>query len=162
LSTERAHPLEQFRREFDTLFDRFFGGFPAPFDPEFGQMRWWDFGVEDQGSEVVVRAELPDFEEKDLDVQLHDNLLTIRAEKQQEDGQEHRSRSFRCTVTLPSGADPDKVTATYRNGVLELHVPKTEQAQGRRIPVQGQQAVSGPAKGQSETAPAQGGKKKAS
>ena len=75
LATERAHPLEQFRREFDTLFDRFFGGFPAPFEPEFGPMRWWDFGVEDQGNEVVVRAELPGFEEKDLDVQLHDNLL---------------------------------------------------------------------------------------
>src|SRR5437588_489070 len=54
LATERLYPLEQFRREFDTLFDRFFGGFPVPFDPEFGQMRWWDFGVEDQGNEGVV------------------------------------------------------------------------------------------------------------
>ncbi len=61
-----------------------------------------------------------------------------------------------------SGADPDKVTATCRNGVLELHVPKAEQAQGRRIPIQGQQAVSGPAKGQPETPAAQGGEKKAS
>ncbi len=162
LATERAHPLEQFRREFDTLFDRFFGGFPAPFEPEFGQMRWWDFGVEDQGNEVVVRAELPGFEEKDLDVQLHDNLLTIRADKQQENGEERRSSSFRRTVTLPSGTDPDKVTATYRNGVLEMHVPKTEQAKGRRIPIQGQQAIAGPAQGQSQTPAAQGGKKKAS
>ena len=162
LSTERAHPLDQFRREFDSLFDRFFGGFPAPSESEFGPMRWWDFGVEDQGNEVVVRAELPGFEEKDLDVQLHDNLLTIRAEKEQEDGQERHSRSFRRTVTLPSGTDPDKVTATYRNGVLEMHVPKTEQAKGRRIPIQGQQALSGPAKAQSETPAAQGGKNKAS
>jgi hypothetical protein len=61
-----------------------------------------------------------------------------------------------------SGADPDKVAATYRNGVLELHVPKAEQAQGRRIPIQGQQAVSGPAEGQPETPAAQGGEKKAS
>ena len=40
LATERAHPLEQFRREFDTLFDHFFGGPLAPFDPEFGPRRW--------------------------------------------------------------------------------------------------------------------------
>jgi HSP20 family protein len=155
-----GHPLEQFRREFDMLFDRFFGGFPMPFDSEFGQMRLWDFGVENQDSEVVVRAELPGFDEKDLDVQCHDNLLTIRAEKQQQDGQERRSSSFRRTVALPSGTDPDKVTATYRNGVLELHVPKSEQTHGRRIPVQGQPALAGPPKGQSETA--QGAKKKAS
>ena len=62
-------------------------------------MRWWEFGVEVQGNEVVVRAELPDFEEKDLDVQLHDNLLTIRAERQEENGQERRSSSFRRTIT---------------------------------------------------------------
>jgi HSP20 family molecular chaperone IbpA len=61
------------------LFDHFYGGFPALFDPEFGRMRWRDLGVEDRGNEVVVRAEPPGFEEKDLDVQLHDNLLTIRA-----------------------------------------------------------------------------------
>jgi HSP20 family protein len=126
LSTEGAHPLELFRREFDFLCDRSFGGFPAPFETGFSQLRRWDFGVEDRGHEVVVRAELPGFEEEDLEVQLHDNLLTIRAEKQQEDDQERRSSSFRRTVTLPPGTDPDKVTATYRNGVLELHVPKVE------------------------------------
>jgi HSP20 family protein len=152
VSTERAQPLDQFRREFDMLFDRFFGGSLAPFDAEIGQMRWWDFSMDDRGNEVVVKAELPGFEEKDLDVQLNDNLLTIRAEKQEENGQEQRYGSFRRTVTLPFGTDPDKVTATYRNGVLEMHVPKTEQAQGRRIPIKGQQPVSGSAKGQSETA----------
>ncbi len=118
LSTERAHPLEQFRREFDTLFDRFFGGFPEPFDREFGEMRRWDFGMEDRGNELVVRAEMPGFEEKDLDVQLHDNVLTIRAERQEGDGDERRSSSFRRTVTLPAGTDADQVTATYHNGVL--------------------------------------------
>ena len=110
-------------------------------------------------------AELPGFEEKDLDVQLQDNLLTIRAEKQQENGEERHSSSYRRAVMLPSGTDPDKVTAMYSNGVLELHVPKAEQAQGRRIPVQGPQAGSGPTKGrkaQPEMATSLGGKKNAS
>jgi len=98
-------PLEQFRREFDSLFDRFFGGSPVPFDLEFGPSPWWDFGVEDQSNEVVVRAELPGFKERDLDVQLHDNLLTIRAEKQQQDGQERRSRSF-CRTRCPPAPTP--------------------------------------------------------
>jgi HSP20 family protein len=160
LWTSRAQPLERFRREFDTLFDRFFGGFPVPLDPELNQMQRWDFNVDDQDKEVVVRAELPGFGEKDLDVQLHDNMLTIRAEKQQENGEDRRSLSFHRTVTLPSGIDADKVTATYRNGVLEMHIPKTEQAKGRRIPIQGEQSTGHPLKGQPETA--HGGKKKAS
>lgn len=75
-------------------------------------MRWWDFGVDEQGNEVAFRAELPSFEEKDLDVQLYDNRLTIRAEKEDEESQQRRFRSFHRTATLPSGTDADQVTAT--------------------------------------------------
>ena len=95
-----------------------------------------------------------------VDVELSNNVLTIQAEKQQKNGEERRSTSFRRTVTLPTGTNPDKVTASYRHGVLELHIPKTEASRGKRIPVQGQRAVSGPTKEHSQTPPAQGAKKR--
>jgi HSP20 family protein len=133
------HPLESFRRQFDALFDQFFGGALAPFGEEgFGRPHW-GLDVQDRDREVVVRAEVPGFDEKDLDVQLNNDELTIRAEKQQKgDGQERYSRYYR-TVTLPPGIDAEKAQATYHNGVLELHLPRTEQGRGKRIPIQARQ-----------------------
>src|SRR5438093_1003609 len=113
LSTQRTHPLAQFRQEFDALFDRLLGGWPAPFEHDFGPRRFWDFDVAEGDKEVVVRAELPGFEEKDVDVQLHDNLLTVKAEKQAQAEGEQRYGSYCHTVTLPPGINPDKATATY-------------------------------------------------
>src|SRR5205814_1277640 len=126
LSTQRMQPLEQFRRDFDALFDRVFGGL-APFEQEFEPTRLWDFDVNEGDKEVVVRAELPGFNEKEVDVQLNDNMLTVKAEKQEKKDGEERYGSYRRTVTLPSGIDADKATANYRNGVLEMHLPRKEQ-----------------------------------
>src|SRR5947208_2414159 len=101
VSVEKTHPLEQFRREFDVLFDRFFSDWPAPFEPEAAGVRMWDFDVSDSDNEVIVKAELPGFDDKDLDVQVNDNLLTIKAEKQRKGDGEREYRSFRRTITLP-------------------------------------------------------------
>jgi HSP20 family protein len=107
-----SHPLVQFRRDFNALFDRFFGGsWPVPFGQEdfLGPMRTWDFGVTEGDKELIVRAELPGFDENDLDVQLQDNILTIRAEKQQKGDGSQDFCSFYRRVTLPPGVDPDQV-----------------------------------------------------
>jgi len=122
------------RREFDTLFNRFFGGWPAWSDATDG----WGLDMEDAGAEVVVRAEAPGFQPADFDVQASGDLLTIKAERKEEgegkDAQRRWSRLQR-TVTLPAGVDSSKVDARYVNGVLELHLPKTPEAQPRRIEV---------------------------
>lgn len=140
----QQHPLDLFRREMDSLFARFFGGgWPAPFEEDFGQMRGWGFDVDENDKEIVVRADVPGFEENELDVRLDNDVLTIKAEKEQKgDGQEEY-RSFFRQVSLPSGIDAEKVQAGYRNGVLELHIPRPEGSRAKRIPVQGQQAGSG-------------------
>jgi len=140
VATHRATPFDQLRSEFESVFDRFFGNWPLPFESDFGEMRWWDFDTKETDKEIVVRAEMPGFDANDLDVQLRDNVLTIQAEKRQEGGQEESFNSFRRTVTLPSGVNAEKAQATYRNGVLELHIPKTEESHGKRIAVQGQTA----------------------
>jgi HSP20 family protein len=142
------HPLDLLHTQMDELFDRFFGGPFSLFDEEREPMRFWDINVTENGKEIVVRAEMPGFEEKDLDVQLQDDRLVIKAEREQtSDGQEEY-RSFSRTLTLPPGIDAEKTQASYRNGVLELHLTRPEGGQPTRIRVQGQQAGTSQSQGQ--------------
>jgi HSP20 family protein len=133
--TRADNPYALFRQEFDTLFDRVFGRMPMNAGWENG----WGLDVEDKEKEYCVRAEAPGFEAKDFDIQLMGDQLVIRAEEKKETkegeakGVEHRT--FERWVTLPGGTDPNKVEARYRNGVLEIHLPKTPEAQARRIEV---------------------------
>jgi HSP20 family protein len=137
---QRQYPVDQFHREMDTLFDRFFGGGLASFGEDMGQMRMWDFGMTENENEIVVRAEMPGFDEKELDVRLENDVLTIRAEKEQKGEGREEYRSFFRQVSVPAAIDAEKVKASYRNGVLELHIPRPEQSKARRINVQGHPA----------------------
>jgi HSP20 family protein len=133
-------PFQLMRSEFESLFDRVFGNFPISWSDGWDMSRRWSTDVEEKENEVVVRAELPGFDAKDINVQLTDNILTLEAKrtcgegKEKEDGTRdycHVRRSF----TLTSGLDAEKVEATYRNGVLELHIPRLPEAQPRRIEI---------------------------
>jgi HSP20 family protein len=90
----------------------------------------------------VLRAELPGIDpEKDVEVSLENDMLTIRGERREETKEKNRREfhygSFRRTVSLPKGADADNITASYTDGVLEVRVPTTtEVAPSVRIPVQ--------------------------
>ena len=143
LATRTDNPLLRLRDEFDTLFDRFFGNVPAPWGGDWGGWGGLGLDVEDQGKEVVVRAEAPGFEAEEFDVQVSGNVLTIRAEQKHEEGKEgeqryvSRRRSFHRTFTLPAGVTADNVQARYRNGVLEVRLPKSEEALPKRIEVKG-------------------------
>lgn len=140
LTSHRGSSFNVLRNQFDELFDRFFGNMPiAPFDEDFGSLRMWDFDVSENDKEITVRAELPGFEPDDLQVEINNNVLTIEAKKRTEERGEVSYRDFRRTVTLPQGVDPQNVQANYRHGVLELHIPRSEAARGRRIPIQGDQ-----------------------
>lgn len=98
----------------------------------------------EQGNEYCIKVDLPGMREQDIEVRVtDDNMLTISGERQEEThkgrhGYEYTERAygaFTRSVELPGRIDPNKVVADFRNGVLELHVPKTEAAQGRRIPL---------------------------
>ena len=131
-------PLDLFRREFASLFDRAFGGWPVPAEMPWEMTEPWGFEMEEGEREIVLRAELPGFEASELEVTLRDNLLTLRAEHREpaEEGKaERRHARLERTVMLPPGFEPEKVEARYRNGVLEIHVPRTPEAQPRRIEV---------------------------
>jgi HSP20 family protein len=134
-------PLGLMRREFASLFDRFFGGFPIPFEVAREEPpTYWGLDLVEEPNEVVVKAEMPGFEPGEIEVLVTGEMLTIRAEhkaKKEGKGKEEPPtlRHVERTVTLPAGTDKEKVEAVYRNGVLEVHFPKTPEAKGRRIEV---------------------------
>jgi HSP20 family protein len=97
----------------------------------------------DEDGQFVLTAELPGVEPNDVNVELEGNLLTIRGEKKLE--REHKDEhvhvaerhygSFERSFTLPSGADPDKIEADFRQGILKLRIGKRPEARGRKIEV---------------------------
>jgi HSP20 family protein len=137
LARREDNPFALMRREFDDLFDRVFGSWPLA---EVGAPGW-GLDLEDAGDAFVVRAEAPGFEPGDFDVQVTGDALHVVAEhKEEEPGKEGEARAsrygrFERWVSLPPGTDRDKVEARYRNGVLEVRLPKTKEALGRRVEV---------------------------
>jgi len=144
---ERSHalaprigdPLRLFRDEFDELFDRFLERWPLVEEGERFPPTW-GLDVDEKGKEVTIRAEIPGFDAADLDVRVSGDLLTIQAEHKTEKGKEGEEKAERYakvsrSVTLPPGTETDKVEATYRNGILELKMPKKPEEAGRKIPV---------------------------
>lgn len=130
-------PFRLIGEEFENLFGRFLGQSPwTALTQGWNQFSGWGTDVHDNGNEVVVRAELPGFDVKDIDVNLTDNVLTIEAKHAHGEGEENGNqncRQARRAFTLPTGLDAEKIEAVYRNGVLELHVPRLPSAQSRKI-----------------------------
>jgi len=135
-----ANPFALMRRDLDSLFDGFFGRWsPDLLDlPEYPVVRGlkWD----ETDKEVVIRAETPGFELADFDIVVTGDVLTIAAMHKAVKAEEKKAKEERLTelkryVTLPPGVDVSKIEAFYRNGILEIHLPKTPEASGRRIEV---------------------------
>ena len=94
---------------------------------------------------VMVKAEVPGMDPKEIQLSLEDQLLTLKGEKKQEkeekDEKEHYYRSERSygafvrTVRLPATVDGSKVTATFKNGLLKVTLPKAATAKGTTIPI---------------------------
>ena len=99
--------------------------------------------VHEDDKVVVVTAELPGLEKKDVEINLTDSRLTLKGEKKKtekkdEDGFSYKERfygAFTRVIDLPSQVKPDKAKASFKNGVLEIRVPKTEETQRRRFNV---------------------------
>jgi HSP20 family protein len=138
----REHtPFELLRREFGPLFDRAIPGWLAPFETAWVETEPWRFDMEETDHEFVVRAEVPGFEPKELEVRLTGGVLTMRAEHAEAAPAEanapveRRHSVWERTVTLPPGIVAEKVEARCHNGVLEVHVPKAPELAPRRIEV---------------------------
>jgi HSP20 family protein len=129
------NPFEWFRREFPPLFGRAFPARLIPFELPWETPRGLE--MEEKENEYVVRAEVPGFEARELEVNLTGNMLTIRAEhgKGTEAAAEGPYARLERIVTLPMGVNPEAVEARYHNGVLEVHLPWTAERLPRRVEV---------------------------
>ena len=143
------HPLVTLRDEVDRLFDDFFTGFAAPVfrrrrleaDPwrRFQGMFEGTFpiaDVDERENEYRITAELPGMSEKDIDIGLAGDLLTLHGEKKEEHEEKGKNRyvserrygSFQRSFTVPEDADAEKVAADFKNGVLTITLPKRPDA----------------------------------
>jgi len=142
-------PWDEMDRAFDTLMHR---GWFRPFHemfPGWTSERDFDFRMPkvdmvDNEEEVLVRAELPGVDKKDLDVNISGRMLTIKGETKREEkeqkGEYYRSEisrgSFSRTLQLPAEVDEKTVKASFMNGMLEVHLPKTQKLEKQKITVE--------------------------
>lgn len=134
------HPLEDLRRDLTSLVDRFRQGLSEGLEPWFDRQRFWGLDVRDEGQEMVVEAEAPGFEAEDFDIEIRSHHLIIKAERQEETTEKQvrslRVGHFERAVPVPSEIDASRIQATYKNGVLEVRLPRSGGEQRTRIPVQ--------------------------
>ncbi len=140
---EDREPVWSLQREMNRLIDDFFG--PRPSRGGWGDQEMFlpPVDIRETNDKVIVEAELPGIDPKDVDIRVEGNSLVIRGERKQEKEEKERGyhrveRSygrFERELELPSGADPQKVEATYTNGVLTIEMAKKEEAKPKSIQV---------------------------
>jgi HSP20 family protein len=140
--TGSSNPFMTLQREIDRLFDDFTRGFPSPFAGSSSTLMP-SMDVTETDKDIEITAELPGLEEKDVQINLADNLLTIRGEKKAQKEEKDKNYrlversygSFERTMELPDGVDPDAIKASIAKGVLKVTAPKPAPAQIKRIDV---------------------------
>ena len=133
--------LDTFRREMDSLFERFMGG--RPFTRRLREEWLPSVDISETKNDLVVKAELPGLDPKDIDVSITGNVLTIKGEKKEEKEEKDEQRhymeryhgSFQRSFQLPAEVKSDKIDASFDKGVLKVTLPKTEQAKKKEIEI---------------------------
>lgn len=130
-------------RDMETYFNRFLGDIGNDFP--FGDRTWTPaVDLRETEDEYIVHADLPGMKKEDIDIEVVEDVVTIKGERKQESEQKsgnfHRVErnygSFLRAVEIPGGFAADNVTATFDNGVLEVKLPKRDEQKPRSIKVQ--------------------------
>ncbi len=138
LPSRYQDPFQSFRTEVDRLFDNFLGGgFPSLTGlrqgfPSASQMMTPTLDVKENEKEIVVKADLPGLDEKDINLTVHNGVLSLRGEKKSEHTDERENYhvmersygSFQRSIRLPETIDEDKAEARFDKGVLTITLPK--------------------------------------
>lgn len=153
-SRDLFHELFDFRRDFDQMFSRLLGSWPgrstlrtAPDATASALLPAVNTYVDKNSKNFHVQVALPGVDPKNVEIQLQGDMLSIRA--QQETKRENTEANyiyreisygaFERDIELPEGVDRDKISAEFRNGVLEIAAPISVAALPRRIEVKGGQ-----------------------
>ena len=137
------HDLSNIREEMNRLFDDFFTGWP---ERRRGLLEGeWapSIDVAETDEDIVITAELPGVDQKGVDITIVDDVLTLKGEKKEEkevkEKNYHRIErsygTFQRSISLPTGVKADKAKATYKDGVLQITVPKAEEAKPKQIKI---------------------------
>jgi HSP20 family protein len=141
LTMYRPISIESALDDFDRLVGSFFG--ESPLAPA-SYSRVPAVDVRESADGYTVEADLPGYDENGVEVHVEGRTLTIASKKeektQKDDGRyvihERRSAAFRRSFSLPEDADPESISASFKNGVLELSVKKREEAKRRVVKIE--------------------------
>ncbi|WP_208426574.1 MULTISPECIES: Hsp20/alpha crystallin family protein [Salinibacter] len=133
--------IRDLQREVDSIFDQFFG---RGSDDDTSAVWAPRTDLSETDDAFHIRLDVPGMTKDDIAINLQNNTLTVsgeRSSERQEDGEEYvrverAFGNFHRTFTLPDAVDPDRVEATYDEGVLAINVPKTETSTRRQIEIQ--------------------------
>src|SRR5271157_4919555 len=154
LPSRYQDPFQSFRTEIDRLFDSFLGGggFPSLTSfrqglPAAAQGMTPTLDVKENEKEIVVKADLPGMDEKDINLTIHNGLLSLRGEKKSEHTDERENYhvmersygSFQRSIRLPETINEDKAEARFDKGVLTITLPKRPEMVGaqKKIEIKG-------------------------
>ena len=133
--TRYQDPFQSFRTEMDRLFDSFLGGMPSltGFRQGFTEAQMTPtLDVKENEKEIIVKADLPGMVEKDINLTIHNGVLSLRGEKKSEHTDQRENYhvmersygSFQRSIRLPETIDEDKAEARFDKGVLTITLPK--------------------------------------
>ena len=141
---EPVRELNTIQNEMNRMFNTFFDPPTSPGNGPSHGRRWIPaMDLVETAEDFVLRADLPGLSEGDVNIELEDNVLTISGQRKSEHEErkegyyrvERASGSFSRSLTLPEGVDPEKISANFSNGVLEVRVPKPEQRKPRKVTI---------------------------
>jgi len=140
---EPVRELSSLQNEMNRVFNTFFDA-PTP-GGNGGTLRRWVPAMDlvETDDHFVLRADLPGLSEDDVDVTLENDVLTVSGQRKAETETrekgyyrvERASGSFRRSLSLPEGVDPDAIEANFDKGVLEVRIPKPEQRKPRKVAI---------------------------
>ncbi len=136
-------PFQDLRKEIDKLFQEFFGR--SYFPERWESIEWAPaMDVSETDAEVIVKADLPGVDPEEIEINLVDNVLTIKGEKKREAEEKKENfyrieryyGSFMRAIQLPAEVDEEKVKASYKDGVLKIILPKKASPKGKTIKIE--------------------------
>jgi HSP20 family protein len=164
--------MARWEREMDRMLANFLGGRMPSASQDLSErlgIREPAVDIYEDGDDIVVKAEIPGVDLDNIEVTVTDNVLLLRGEKQKQEeaneGEYYRSErvygAFVRGIPLPAETDAQKATANFNNGVLQVRIPKAEQAKKRQVKVnvEGEQRGNGQQTRQSGQHTAQQGQK---
>jgi len=134
------HDILSIKENFDRLLQDYFGGFSEKKAEEV----WYPLiDIKENPDEIVVAAEIPGMKKSDIKLAISDNQLSIQGERKMEKEEKNETYyriertygKFKRVITLPSEVEDEKVTATYKDGILQIRLPKSEKGKPKKIDI---------------------------